>query len=91
MNLIQSQAIIRQRGQLTIPDELREKIRWLSEGSAIKIFASSEDEVKIVPYQKEGRGVIDWKRIWDKISLVRTFRGEKGNLSRFIVQDRHSH
>lgn len=81
---------IRQRGQLTIPRDLRDKFKWLSDGSVVAFLVSLGKEVKIVPYEG-ATGTLDWKSLWEKIKLARTFRGKRGNLSEFIVQDRISH
>lgn len=85
-----SATTIRQRGQLTIPGNLRKKLNWLSEGSVVAILSSLKKEIKIVPY-RELSSSIDWKAIWEKIRLARSFKGEKGNLSQFVVRDRSSH
>ena len=70
MNDIQSTATIRQRGQLTLPDEIREKIAWLSEGSAVIIATSySKDEIRVTPYRESDIEKIDWGKIWDQIKL----------------------
>jgi len=84
-----STTAIRQRGQLTIPKKLRKRLDWLSEGSLVSVL-SSLGEVKIMPYRKSSEKV-NWKGIWDKVRLARSFKGEKGNLSQFIIQDRSSH
>lgn len=87
-----STTTIRQRGQLTIPGKLRKKMSWLSEGSVIAILSSVDEEIKVIPYKdKEVTEKIDWKRVWDKIKLARSFKGERGNLSEFIFKDRGSH
>jgi len=91
MDDMQSTATIRQRGQLTLPDEIRDKISWLSPGSAVIITTSSKNEIKIIPYQRFNKKEIDWRIIWDQIKLVRTFKGKRGNLSNFIVEDRYRH
>lgn len=84
-----STTAIRQRGQLTIPKKLRKRLDWLSEGSLVSVLSSLE-EVKIMPY-RELSGKVDWKSIWDKVRLARSFKGKKGNLSQFIIRDRSSH
>ena len=92
MNDIQSTATIRQRGQLTLPDEIREKIAWLSEGSAVIIATSySKDEIRVTPYRESDNEKIDWGKIWDQIKLARSFKGERGNLAGFIAEDRYRH
>lgn len=82
--------IVRQRGQITIPKKLRDSLKWLSEGSLVLVLVTLGKEIKILPYQK-GISATDWKAIWDGIKLARSLRGKKGNLSRFILNDRSSH
>lgn len=84
--------IVRQRGQLTIPKKLREKASWLSEGSMVAILSSLDKEIKIKPYQEvEEKRTVNWKEVWEKIKVSRTFEGKRGNLSRFIAEDRSLH
>jgi len=85
-----STTIVRQRGQLTIPKKLRDRASWFTEGSVVAILTSMQREIKVVPYREAGVK-LDWKGIWEKIELVRTFKGERGNLSGFIVKDRFLH
>ncbi|OGG02948.1 hypothetical protein A2W14_02105 [Candidatus Gottesmanbacteria bacterium RBG_16_37_8] len=80
---------VRQRGQLTIPDNIRESISWLKTGSPISMIVS-EDEIKIKPFQQKEKA-LDWQYMWRQIELTRSFKGKKGNLSQFIVKDRETH
>jgi bifunctional DNA-binding transcriptional regulator/antitoxin component of YhaV-PrlF toxin-antitoxin module len=85
-------ATIRQRGQLTIPDALREQFSWLKEQSVVMISASPAGEIIIKPLgTRAPSDTPDWDEIWRKIRLVRSFKGKRGNLSRFIAQDRSRH
>lgn len=80
---------IRQRGQITIPKNIRDEISWLSKDSAIAVKVADE-EICISPY-KESAKPVDWKNIWDQIELSRSFKGKRGDLSAFIAEDRRSH
>jgi bifunctional DNA-binding transcriptional regulator/antitoxin component of YhaV-PrlF toxin-antitoxin module len=82
-------ATIRQRGQLTIPDRLRETLSWLQTGEVVGIDIDN-DEVRIRPHAKMGKGV-DWGDFWTKVQLARSFKGKRGNLSGLIVEDRENH
>ncbi|OGE06370.1 hypothetical protein A3I53_00720 [Candidatus Curtissbacteria bacterium RIFCSPLOWO2_02_FULL_40_13b] len=79
--------IIRNRGQLTIPDSIRKTVDWISPMSAVIISIAKFDEIIIRPhkYQK----IADWDNLWKQIKKVRAFKG-KGNLSSFIVEDREA-
>ncbi len=82
-------SIIRDRGQLTIPDNIRKVINWANPMSAVTISVTKPDEIVIAPhqYQKE----VDWDKLWKQIKRVRAFKGKgRGNLSGFIVEDRET-
>lgn len=80
-------SIIRNRGQLTIPDSIRKVVGWVNPLSAVSISMVHPDEIIIRPHhaQKE----IDWDKLWKQIKRVRSFKGKgRGNLSAFIAEDR---
>lgn len=80
-------SIIRNRGQLTIPDSIRRTIPWMQPMSAITISVVRPDEIVIKPHKKE----YDWDKIWEQIKRVRAFKGKgRGNLSAFIAEDRET-
>ena len=81
-------SIIRDRGQLTIPDSIRKAISWLNPMSAVIISVVKPDEIVIKPHQQ----YVDWNKIWENIRKARAIKG-KGNQSAadFLEQDRHSH
>ena len=81
---------IRQRGQLTIPDEIRQQLVWLETGSVVNLVAEHQ-EVKIRPYSDQPEPQLNWQKIWDNIHLARSFQGKHGNLARFILNDRRHH
>lgn len=81
-------SIIRDRGQLTIPDSIRATHDWASPNSAVVITSVQPDEIIIRPHQK----VVDWDKLWKQMKRVRAFRGRnKGSLSEFIIKDRETH
>ncbi len=90
MNL-QTTAIIRDRGQLTIPELMRGKSRWIGPGSVVTLVQVKADEIVIKPYNPAKE--VDWDALWKRIKRVRSFkgRGESISLSEFIVKDRESH
>lgn len=89
MNGQQTNVIIRQRGQLTLPDAIREKINWLTPGSVITIDTEA-NKVVLSPYST--RKTVDWDKLWKQMKRVRAFRGKgRGNLSEFIAKDRETH
>ena len=79
--------IIRERGQLTIPDSIRKIIDWISPMSAVTISIVKPDEIVIRPHRYQEN--IDWDNLWKQIKKVRVFKGQgRGNLSSFIAEDR---
>ena len=52
MQQVQINTIIRDRGQMTIPREIREKKSWLSAGSVVTIILVSRYKIVITPYKK---------------------------------------
>ena len=91
MNNIQATAIIRNRGQLTIPDVIRRAFDWMKTESVVKIIYRSPQEIVITPYIQEKVKKINWKKIWAAIAEARSFKGGRGNLSKFIAKDRYNH
>ena len=82
-------SIIRERGQLTIPNSIRRIVNWATPMSAVSISVVKPDEIVIRPhqYQKE----VDWDKLWKQIKRVRAFKGKgRGNLSTFIMEDREA-
>ena len=82
-------AVIRQRGQLTIPDQVRDMLTWLREGSVVGIDIDRE-EVRIKPHSKVSKN-IDWDGFFLKVQLARSFKGKRGNLSSIVAGDREDH
>ncbi|MBI4066931.1 AbrB/MazE/SpoVT family DNA-binding domain-containing protein [Candidatus Gottesmanbacteria bacterium] len=89
-NQIQSTSIIRQRGQLTIPDGIREKVSWVAPGSVVTVTQMKPDEIIVRPYSAK-KNKVDWDELWRKINLARSYKGKyKGSLSKFIAKDRET-
>ena len=83
-------SVIRDRGQLTIPDKVRESHDWVRSNSIVTILNKS-DEIVIKPYNANTKREIDWDKLWRDIQRVRSYRGKGGgNLSKFIVEDRQT-
>ena len=83
-------SIIRDRGQLTIPDSIRRVADWASPMSVVTISLNTLDEIIISPHQHIQKKV-DWDVLWKHIKRVRSFKGSgRGNLSNFIAKDREA-
>ena len=82
-------SIIRQRGQLTIPESIRRAIHWIAPMSAVSVSLTKPDEIVIRPHYAEKK--VDWDKLWTQIKRVRAFEGKsRGSLSGFIVEDREA-
>ena len=89
MTDMQGTAIIRGRGQLTIPERMREILKWSSPNSVVSLTTTSAGELVIRPFMTKKQ--IDWETVWLNIDLSRSYIGKRGNLSGFISSDRESH
>ena len=81
-------SIIRERGQLTIPDSIRRLVNWVTPSSAVSISIIKPDEIVIKPHQTQ----VNWSEIWENIRKSRSI-SNKGTMSasEFLNQDRKSH
>lgn len=87
MNL-QKVSIIRNRGQLTIPEQIRRAAKWLASDSAVLVTMNKDDEVVIKPHKAK----YDWKKIWEGVKKARGIRGHGTmNTAKFLEKDRLSH
>lgn len=86
--MINTTATIRERGQVTIPDKIREIVEWAKPNSVVSISVNSQKELVISPFLSKG---YDWEDIWRRIKRSQSFKGKRGNLSEFIIQDRERH
>jgi len=81
-------SIVRERGQLTIPDSIRKLVNWVTPLSAVTISVIKPDEIIIKPHVQR----VDWDYIWDNIKKSRAITGKgKISASEFIQNDRSSH
>lgn len=81
-------SIVRDRGQLTIPDSIRKLVSWVSPLSAVSISVIKPDEIVIRPHQSR----LDWDKIWESIKKSRAIHGKgKFSGSEFLSKDRQSH
>jgi len=80
--------IVRNRGQITIPDSIRKAIGWVNPMSAVSISVVKPDEIVLKPHQN----TLNWDKIWKNIKASRSISG-RGNISGsdFLESDRKSH
>jgi len=82
-------SIVRDRGQLTIPDSIRRVVPWITPMSAVSISVIKPDEIIIKPHKKE----YDWDEIWEAVRKARAIKGKGKAISaaEFLEKDRRSH
>ena len=81
-------SIIRDRGQLTIPDSIRKLVNWANPMSAISISVMNPDEITIKPHKHD----YDRDKIWELLRKSRAIKGKGlGSAAKFIEKDRQSH
>lgn len=81
-------SIIRQRGQLTIPESIRRAVNWISPLSAVSVSFVKPDEIIIRPHQQK----VDWDKVWESIKKSRSIKGKgKISASAFLEKDRQIH
>lgn len=82
-------SIIRDRGQLTIPDNIRKKVSWANPMSPVTFVVTSPEEITIKPHKNQ----MDRSKLWEDMTRVRSIkgRGEAISTSEFLEVDRKSH
>ncbi|MDP4000924.1 MAG: hypothetical protein Q8P83_01675 [bacterium] len=82
-------SVIRERGQLTIPDSIRQVVGWVAPMSAVSISVVKPDEIVIKPHQQK----VDWNRLWKLIKKSRSLGIGRATSSaaEFLEKDRRSH
>lgn len=88
---------IRDRGQLTIPYNIREVLTWLKTDSVIEIIPKKADKLELrplVPSQKRGLKKAKTQKainaLWQKMRVIGK-AGRQVNLSEFVIRDRERH
>ena len=60
---MQVTVLLRNRGQLTIPDSIRKVVGWAETMSAVTIMVNRQDEIVIRPKTK----AVDEEELWKRI------------------------
>jgi len=80
-------AIIRERHQLTIPEQIRQGLLWLIPQTAVKIILINKERFLVEPYQPQ---TLSWRKIWQGLREIKR-QGKKVALAEFVLADRASH
>jgi len=90
---MQTIAVVRDRYQITIPDEVRQLINWAQPKSIISIKVTDKKELIIKPFEPKQEDKVNWEKVWKAIHEARIISasGKNINLSKFIIKDRQRH
>lgn len=81
-------SIIRERGQLTIPDSIRKIVHWITPMSAVTISVIKPDEIILRPHSRP----YDKEKIWENIRKSRAIKAKNAVSALEILQrDRENH
>ena len=81
--------LVRNRGQITIPDSIRKAVSWVNPMSAVSISLVKPDEIILKPQMQ----LLDRNKLWEMIEKSRSLgRGRSTqSASEFLESDRKSH
>lgn len=94
MNYIQTVSKIRERGQLTIPQSIREALRWPDEDILVKV-TTTEDGFRVEklpishpqhPKKKLTKG--EWDKIYEDMEKISKSGNQNIKLTDFLRHDR---
>lgn len=89
MKKIVTTRLVQERGQVTIPQAIRNVASWIAPSLPVSISLEEPDQISIEPHQSRK---VDWDLLWREIEASRRLRGRgKSSLSAFIAADRHRH
>jgi bifunctional DNA-binding transcriptional regulator/antitoxin component of YhaV-PrlF toxin-antitoxin module len=64
--------IIRDKYQLTIPDEIRQKLSWIKPDEVLSIFINENENIEISPINKKyNRKITNWEELNEALVLIR--------------------
>lgn len=85
--MIRKIAIVRERGQLTMPDQIRRLAQWTRTSSAVVFLMDKSDEIKIIPHESIRK--VEWEKLRSSIESVREIKGKgKFSNSEYIRKNR---
>jgi len=97
MNYVQKITKVRERGQLTVPYEIRKALNWHDEQLMVKIETmSSGFKVERVPishpqHPKKKLTKEEGKKIWEDMKRISKLGKQGVNLAKFLRHDRDTH
>lgn len=84
--------VVRQRGQLTVPEPIRRALDWLKPDAVVDFIVDGINEIRIQPYKEKKTQFATWEELKAEMERIRSFPGKhKGSLSDFVAKDRYRH
>lgn len=97
MNYIQNIAKVRERGQLTVPLEVRKALKWPNDEIMVKIVTTQDGfRVEKLPishpqYPKKKLTKSEWDEIWRDMQKISRSGRQDVRLTDFLRKDRDTH
>ena len=81
--------IVRNRGQITIPNSIRKSVEWVNPMSAVSISVVKPDEIVLKPQIR----LVDRNKLWEMVEQSRSQGIGRATQSsaEFLENDRRSH
>lgn len=82
-------SIIRQRGQLTIPDSIRKQATWARADAVVEVSLKNNNEILVRPHAS--KKAVDRQQLKANLSAVSDANAKFGrtiDLTQFIIDDR---
>lgn len=97
MNYIQKITKIRERGQLTVPYDIREALNWQDQEQMVKIETTASGfRVEQLPmshpqHPKKKLSEKDWRKIFEEMKQISKSGKQRVNLAKALRKDRDAH
>ena len=97
MNYVQKITKVRERGQLTVPYEIREALNWHDQEQTVKIETTTSgfrvEQLPISHPQHTKRQLTkeEGERIWNDMKRISKLGKQGVNLTKFLRHDRDTH
>ena len=97
MNYAQKITRIREKGQLTVPQEIREVLRWTDAELMVKVETTASGfKVERLPrphpqHPKKKLSEKEWRKIFEEMKQISKSGKQGVNLTEFLRKDRDTH
>lgn len=97
MNYVQKITKVRERGQLTVPYEIRKALNWQDQEQMVKIETTTSGfRVEQLPishpqHPKKKLSEKEWRKIFEDMKRISKLGKQGVNLTKFLRKDRDTH